>query len=142
MKTIKIYTSILLFICISIISGCNDNLVSPENAETSLRSNNSDSPANLEEGFYNGKFSIGPGEILRLNYDNTNLILIHSYSISNCSMVSRDLLIRSSNQADSSSLPCNWKKQGSFAFEDLSIKNISSEKKEISVSLKGLTLKN
>ena len=143
MKTIKTYTSVLFFICISIIAGCSDSIVSNENTGSpTLRAYNSDSPANLEEAVYNGKFSLNPGETIHLNYENTNLILIHSYSVSNCSMASRDLLIRSSMQADSTSLPCSWKKHGSFAFEDLSVKNISPLKKTVSVNLWGLTLNN
>ncbi len=141
MKTLNIYISFFIFICISIIAGCNDNLISPiSNEQVSI--NKSDSQMDLDESSYNSKFTLNPGETKVLSYDNTNLILIYSYSVSNCNPVSRDLLISSSLQADSTSLPCYWKRHGNFAFEDLSIKNIGSQKKTISVSLQGVTLNN
>lgn len=141
MKAIKICTGTIVSICLIILAGCSDNLVTTSNIEPTLASS-TDSMMGLEDNSYFAKFWLSPGETQVFHYGNTNLILIHSYSVSNCNMVSRDLLIRSSNQADSTSLPCSWKKQGSFAFEDLSVKNISSQKKTISVSLRGLTFNN
>ncbi len=139
MKKVKLYTGSLILICISMIAGCSDNLINPESTgPVSLKT--PDASMNLEEGFYNLKFTLHPGESRTFHYGNTGLILIHSYSISNCNIHTRDLLIRSSMQADSSSLPCTWKKFGYFAFEDLTIKNVSSQLKLISVNLRGYTI--
>ena len=141
MKTIKLYTGSLILICLVLAAGCSDHLISPESMESS-EINSSELQMNFEEGVFNEKFALNPGESKLFHYGNTGLILINSYTVSNCSFSSRELTIRSSIQADSTSLPCSWKKQGSFAFEDLTIKNISSGKKTISVYLRGLIKNN
>ena len=139
MKTIKLFTGSLILICLAITAGCSDYLITPEST-VSQSLNSSDLQMNFEEGVFNEKFNLNPGESKIFHYGNTGLILINSYNISNCTLSSRDLTIRSSIQADSTLLPCNWKKQGSFAFEDLTIKNVSPHQKLISINLRGLTL--
>ncbi len=139
MKSIKLYTGSFILICLSMIAGCSDYLITPDSKEPSAISS-PDLQMNFDEGVFNEKIKLNPGESIMFHYGNTGLILINSYNVSNCTIGSRDLTIRSSIQADSNSLPCNWKKQGSFAFEDLTIKNVSSLRKTISVNLRGLIL--
>lgn len=139
MKAIKLYIPSLILTCLVMIASCSDNIISPGIDESAML-NQTDSQMNLEENSYNAKISLSPGETIVFHYGNTNLILIHSYTISNCYIVTEDLFISSSMHADSTSLPCRWKKSGNFAFEDLSVKNISNEKKLISVRLRGYTL--
>jgi len=139
MKTTKLYTGSLILICLTLTAGCSDYLITPESTG-SQSLNTSEIPMNFEDGTYYEKFKLNPGESKIFHYGNTGLILISSYNVSNCTIISKDLTIRSSIQADSTSLPCNWKKQGSFAFEDLTIKNISSQQKTTSVNLRGLIL--
>ena len=139
MKTTKLYTGSLILICLTLTAGCSDYLITPESTGTQTQ-NESELAMNFEDGKYYEKFNLNPGESKIFHYGNTGLILISSYNVSNCTIISKDLTIRSSIQADSTSLPCNWKKQGSFAFEDLTIKNISSQQKTTSVNLRGLIL--
>lgn len=139
MKTLKINFSILIFVSIAFISGCSENYITSGGPEQDLDVN-SDSKTGFSGNVYSTQFKLNPGETLNLNYNNTNLILIHSYTISNCSIDKKDLRIRSSNQVGSESLPCNWKKSGYFAFEDLSVTNIGIKTRVVSVYLEGVTL--
>lgn len=139
MKTTKINICILLFISISVISGCSEKLITPGGSIQDLNSNSVPKTGSAGSK-YSELFKLAPGQSIKLDYGNTNLVLIQSYSVSNCSIDKKDLMIRSSNQAGSESLPCSWKKSGFFTFEDLSVTNIGKVTRVVSVYLEGETL--
>jgi len=139
MKTLNLSRLSVMIISICILSGCSDNPVSTE-TETNNQTIAGMSGRSFEDGTFRKKYLLKHGETVNLSWDITGLILTNSYTISNCTINARDLYICTSNQVGNSSLPCMWKKSGSFAFEDLSIKNISGQTKTIDVWLEGLTL--
>ena len=139
MKPLNLSRLSVMIISICILSGCSDNPVSIE-TETNNQTITGMSGRIFEYRTFRKKYHLKHGETVNLSWDITGLILTNSYTISNCTINARDLYIRTSNQVGNSSLPCMWKKSGSFAFEDLSIKNISGQTKTIDVWLEGLTL--
>ncbi len=138
MKKVRGYTVSVLMVSLCLLIACSN----PSSPETSMETENTSS--NLQRNFeyetFESEFTLEPGDTINLNYDNTHLILIKSYSISNCQINKKDLHIRTSNQVGNNSLPCHWKEHGSFAFEDLSVINISRQTKNIKVYLSGYTL--
>ncbi|MFZ1322640.1 MAG: hypothetical protein WAT71_13870 [Ignavibacteria bacterium] len=139
MKKLLICLSLILMISIYMLSGCSDNPVSSESV-TNKEIITGVSGRSFEDGTFSKKYLLRNGETVNLSMDITGLILINSYTISNCTINTREIYIRTSNQVGNSSLPCMWKKSGNFAFEDLSIKNISGQTRTIEVWIEGLTL--
>lgn len=145
MKTLKLYTGSIIIICLSILAGCSDNLTAPASQtqnSTHEKYQSVKSNAEYNEDSYRGKFKLGPGQTVYLHYEITNLLLINSFSISNCSTNRGELMIRTSNMTGSNSLPCEWTSSNGFMLEDLSIKNESGRTKTIEIKMTGFTFLN
>lgn len=145
MKNLKHYTGSLLLICLTILAGCSDNLTAPASQTQNLtheKNQLNKSEAVFDDGIYRGKFKLSPGQTINLHYGITNLLLINSYSVSNCSFDRNELMIRTSNMIGSNSLPCEWTSTNGLMFEDLSIKNVSGNTKIIEVKMTGFTFQN
>ena len=144
MKTLKYFTNSLMLLCLIIlinVTGCKSNPVSTIAEPTSVYRDQIANPdtALIEHSFSSG-FKINPGETIYLNYNNTELILIEKYTVSNCIIDRRDLIIRASNMPLISNLPCDWDSGPGLLLEDLSIKNVSGSSRKIQIKMDGYTL--
>lgn len=141
MKTLKLYTGLFIAISISILAGCSDNPTSTKTDIPSMNKIQITSPDTaLVEHTFNAIYKLKPGETLYLDYNNMELILIQSFSVSNCGMFRRELHIRTSNLIGGNSLPCEWDSGPGLLLEDLSVKNVSGLTKKIKVKMTGFTL--
>lgn len=141
MKVFKLYTGLFIAICFSIPSGCSDI---PTSVKTDIPSMNKDQITNrdtaLIEHTFKATYRLEPGETLNLDNNNTEMVLIQSFSVSNCGTVRRDLLIQTSTINAGNGLPCEWDCGPGLMLEDLSIENVSEQTKKIEVKIAGFKL--
>jgi hypothetical protein len=133
MKALKVYTGILIMVCLSILSACSDNITSPVSSgsqETEVFK--AVNTKNLDS--YSSLISVKPGESIFLHSDITNLKSITDYSISNCETFTKNLFISASNIDGSQSLPCS---SNGYSLDDLLIENRSGQEKTFEVKLSG-----
>ncbi len=132
MKKLKLHTGILIMICLSVITACNDNITSSLNTEP--RETNFLNSGNYRGDSFSSSFILNPGEHIFLDTKMTSLIYIDEYSISNCGLNKKDLHITASNIDGLQSLPCSSTEY--FLF-DLMIENRSGQARTIDVILHG-----
>ncbi len=123
MKKLKLYTSAFIILYLTIITGCSDNpvLTKTENKYLHQFANTNPDTALVPHSF-NASLKLNPGQTLYLNYNNTLLIQISRYSISNCISGRNELLIQSLNFPGGNNLPCEWDCGPGLLLENLSIK--------------------
>ncbi|MBK8552139.1 MAG: hypothetical protein IPL53_14180 [Ignavibacteria bacterium] len=133
MKTTKLYTGILLMICLAVITSCSDSITSSLNSASN--ENQVLNSGNIRKSdSYSATFLLNSGESIRLHSGLTGLEHITEYSISNCGITKKDLYITASNIDASQSLPCG---SSNYFLEDLLIENRSEHTRSIDVKLIG-----
>lgn len=142
MKAVKVITSVITVLFVSVLIGCSDNSLLPTNSPVSEYSQNTDrnqsTDGNVPRDFKNTfSFKIQPNEVITLDSRITDLIGIRSFDISNCTSERTDLFVSASNLDQIGSLGCSWSSNSSFMIETLFIENRSNKVKKIEVVLFG-----
>ena len=133
MKALKLNISAVIFICILIIAGCSDNIISPI-VESGSRTE-SLQIKNKNNSFIR-TYTLQAGESVFLDSNITSLRLINSCWISNCNQRRQGLFISTSIIDPPNSLPCSWK---NYSLPDLLIDNISGREITFEIQLTGIS---